>query len=68
MHDHDEIHWRKSSYSACDGNCVEVAMLACTVFIRDSKDPDQALDFPAFAWKGFINRLKGLSADQLRAM
>jgi hypothetical protein len=32
--------WRKSSYSTGGGqNCVEVAMLAGAVAIRDSKDP-----------------------------
>lgn len=30
-------HWRKSSYSATQGECVEVAPLAGGVGVRDSK-------------------------------
>ena len=35
-----ELTWAKSSYSASDENCVEVALPAPAVLIRDSKDPD----------------------------
>jgi hypothetical protein len=30
--------WRKSSYSDNDGNCVEVAIAAPEVGVRDTKD------------------------------
>jgi len=32
--------WRKSSYSGNTGNCVEVAIADCAVWVRDSKNPD----------------------------
>ncbi|HEX6359113.1 DUF397 domain-containing protein [Actinophytocola sp.] len=32
--------WRKSSFSAGDPNCVELAHLATGIAVRDSKDPD----------------------------
>ncbi|HKN56484.1 MAG TPA: DUF397 domain-containing protein [Amycolatopsis sp.] len=34
-----ELTWVKSSYSATDENCVEVAFAEPAVLIRDSKDP-----------------------------
>jgi Domain of unknown function (DUF397) len=38
--DASAAHWRKSSLSAADGNCVEVALnLKTIVAIRDSKHP-----------------------------
>ncbi|MDH6543247.1 DUF397 domain-containing protein [Streptomyces sp. SPB4] len=32
--------WRKSSYSADQGDCVEVASQPALVAVRDSKNPD----------------------------
>jgi hypothetical protein len=32
--------WRKSSYSASGGACVEVATTPSGVLVRDSKNPD----------------------------
>ena len=47
--------WFKSRYSANNGNCVEVAILADSVAVRDSKDPaGPALQFSADAWTGFL--------------
>lgn len=47
--------WRKSTYS--DGNddsaCVEVAF-ADQVGIRDSKNPDSELTFPATSFHEFV--------------
>jgi hypothetical protein len=39
--------WRKSSYSANTGNCVELATTAGTAHVRDSKHPEAGhLTFP----------------------
>ncbi|MFE7590336.1 DUF397 domain-containing protein [Kitasatospora sp. NPDC057512] len=52
--------WRKSRYSANQGNCIEVADgFTGTVPVRDSKDPDgPALVFQAAAWSAFVTALK----------
>lgn len=31
------LSWRKSRYSADQGNCVEIASLPCSIFVRDSR-------------------------------
>ena len=52
--------WRKSSYSAHNGNCVEFAEFAggwCGV--RDSKDPaGPVLVFSRQEWSAFVNALR----------
>lgn len=48
--------WRKSSHSASEGNCVEVALLADgRVAVRDTKDAGHgpALVFTAAEWTAF---------------
>ena len=34
------VEWRKSSYTADQGNCVEAASGERGITVRDSKDPD----------------------------
>jgi hypothetical protein len=48
--------WRKSSYSngTTQGNCVEVAIAAQTVGVRDSKNPRPELAFSVRAWSRFV--------------
>ena len=47
--------WRKSSYTADSGNCVEVAWPKDQVAVRDSKQPaGSALSFPVAAWRAFV--------------
>jgi hypothetical protein len=48
--------WRKSSYSAANGNCVEVATAQQVVCVRDTTQPatGPVLEFPAAAWISFI--------------
>jgi hypothetical protein len=53
--------WRKSSYSG-SGNCVEVAPVAATVAVRDSKLPTEG-DFPHLlldtdTWTGLVIAIK----------
>jgi hypothetical protein len=47
--------WRKSTHSAGNGNCVEVAEVSGQVAVRDSKDSHgPALLVTAAAWQNFI--------------
>ncbi|MER6631631.1 DUF397 domain-containing protein [Streptomyces sp. NPDC000987] len=50
-----ELAWYKSSYSGSSGdNCVEVAVRAEAVLVRDSKDTDRrALALSRDAWSAF---------------
>ena len=48
--------WRKSSYSASDGNCVEVGR---GVGIRDSKAPATHLPLTAHQWTHLLRAVKG---------
>jgi hypothetical protein len=54
------LSWRKASYSAGQGNCVEVAVLpdgGCLV--RDTKDRDGGtLRFTATVWHQFTEAVK----------
>jgi hypothetical protein len=57
-----ELSWFKSSYSGAEGGqCVEVAVSADSVHIRDSKDPSgPVLTVTAQAWAELVR----LAADQ----
>lgn len=49
--------WRKSSFSngQAGSNCVEVALVAEAVAVRDSKNPDgPRLEFPQVQWRRFV--------------
>jgi hypothetical protein len=50
--------WRKSSYSgSANTSCVEVALTAEAVGVRDSKNTSgPQLAFPAPAWRAFLSR------------
>jgi Domain of unknown function (DUF397) len=51
----DSIVWHTSSYSTNQGDCVEVALAANRVLVRDSKDPSgPALAVPTFTWRAFL--------------
>jgi hypothetical protein len=45
-------HWRKSSYSGTEVDCVEVAFVPGTVGVRDTKNrTGGTLTFPESAWR-----------------
>jgi hypothetical protein len=47
--------WRKSTYSAANGTCVEIAVAESVVGVRDSKKADAGhLTVPAAVWNAFV--------------
>lgn len=55
-----EMPWKKSSYSAANGDCVEVAQLQDdNIRIRDSKNPAKpSLRFAPAEWRTFVEKVK----------
>lgn len=50
--------WHKSSYSAQQTNCVEVAASVQEAQVRDTKAREHGhLDLPAQAWHSLLTRL-----------
>ncbi|HEX5403458.1 MAG TPA: DUF397 domain-containing protein [Pseudonocardiaceae bacterium] len=53
------ITWRKSSYSAANGDCVEVGWPPAAVAVRDSKQKTgPTLAFPTLTWRTFLMRVR----------
>lgn len=51
--------WRKSSYSADQGNCVEIATRISFVLVRDSGDHNgPVFEMTAIQWRQFLARIR----------
>ena len=49
------MQWRKSSYSAYNGNCVQVAVRGDVILVRDSKNPGgPVLSVSPAKWREFL--------------
>jgi Domain of unknown function (DUF397) len=58
--------WRKSSRSATQGECVEIAQTLTATGIRDSKNPTMGcLILTPAQWAGFLARVKNGELDLL---
>jgi len=65
MSDAGSLRWFKSSYSAGNGACVEVAFAPGSVSVRDSKDPrGPVLRFTPQAWRDFVTSVREESAHR----
>jgi hypothetical protein len=57
------ISWRKASYSAGNGECVEVSSRLGQVSIRDSKDPQgPVLNYSADTFRAFLDAARKIAA------
>lgn len=55
--------WRKSTYSAQNGSCVELAFADTAIGVRDSKNSDAGhLALASAGWHSFVSAVK---ADKL---
>ncbi|HEY3687995.1 MAG TPA: DUF397 domain-containing protein [Streptosporangiaceae bacterium] len=60
MREENRVIWRKSSFSAGDGNCVEVAVTRRGVGVRDTKNrPAGHLTVTRTAWLSFTRAITG---------
>ncbi len=64
----DALNWRKASYSASNGGCVEVAGHGSRVLVRDTRDrTGPVLRFSSAAWRVFADRVRrSLAAGPVR--
>ena len=60
-----KLTWQKSSRSAANGHCVEIAASPEVVFVRDSQDAAGAvLAFDRSGWSGFLAGVRAGEFDR----
>lgn len=60
----DSVDWRKSSLSADQDNCIEVALFDNSILVRDSKDTTgPILTFTREEWDAFVEGAKNGEFD-----
>lgn len=58
------LHWRKSSRSGGQNNCVEIARLGSDVAVRDSKNPQvRPVTMSPPTWRAVIGQIKNGQFD-----
>ncbi|RZS33965.1 uncharacterized protein DUF397 [Herbihabitans rhizosphaerae] len=57
--DHDRLTWRKSTYSANQTDCVELAWPAAGALFRDSKNPHVVMAVEPVTVTALITSVKG---------
>ena len=63
-HEAHSLRWFKSSRSAQNGACVELAVTSDAVVLRDSKDPSgPTLCFGTHEWREFITSVQAGTFD-----
>ena len=61
------FNWRKSSYSADQGNCVEIVAHISCVLVRDSNDHNgTVLEMTAAQWEHFVASIRKRSHNCVR--
>ena len=64
---HSLASWRKSTFSADSGNCVEISTLAPSVFVRDSQNlAGPVLKVNSALWVGFLQRMRDQGSTSIR--
>ncbi|GAA3503123.1 DUF397 domain-containing protein [Streptomyces albogriseolus] len=58
-----ELHWRKSSFSADTGSCIEVAERDGWVFLREGDDPDVVVRTTRRKLRAFLEGAKAGEFD-----
>ncbi|WP_433451571.1 DUF397 domain-containing protein [Streptomyces sp. CA-142005] len=58
-----ELHWRKSSFSADTGSCIEVAEQDGWIFLREGDDPDVVVRTTRRKLRAFLEGAKAGEFD-----
>ncbi|MFE1749137.1 DUF397 domain-containing protein [Streptomyces anandii] len=59
-----ELHWRKSSFSADTGSCIEVAEQDGWIFLREGDDPDVVVRTTRRKLRAFLEGVKAGEFDR----